>query len=109
MSCLSERKTELDQIVHNAQKEITDRQKSLRTLKIHIKKLAEERKLLKEQIETQKPIVKKAEPNKEIIKELINKVNHLKTEYEAAIETSRDKKEAVHKLNKKSKKLAEIK
>ena len=103
MSSLSEKKMELDQIVHNAKKDITDRQKSLRTLKMQTKKLTEERKLLKEQIETQKPIVKSAEPNQEIMKKLTNKVNHLKTEFENAIETSRDKKEAVHKLNKKIK------
>ena len=100
MSSLSEKKTELDQIVHNAKKDITNRQKSLRTLKMQIKKLAEERELLNEQIETQKPIVKKAEPNKEIMKELRDRVNHLQAEFDKAMETSRDKKEAVHKLNK---------
>jgi len=103
MSVLSEKKLELDQIVHNAKKEIADRQKAVKTLKLQINKLTEEKKLLSEHIKTQKVLVKKAEPDKEKIKELRDKVNCLKVEFEEAIEKSRDKKEAVHKLNKKIK------
>ena len=103
MSTLSERKRELDQIVHNAEKETGNRQKSIKTLKLQINKLTEERKLLKEQIITQKVIVKEAEPDMEELKKMRKKVDALKSEFEEAIEKSRDKKEAVQKLNKKIK------
>ena len=103
MSALSEKKLEFDQIVHNGKKEIADRQKAVKTLKLQINKLTEERKLLSEHIKSQKVLVKNAEPDKEKIKGLKEKVDSLKMEFEEAIERSRDKKEAVQKLNKKIK------
>ena len=100
---LSEKRLELDQIVHNARKEILQREKSIKALRLQISKLIEEKKLLDQQIQSQKPIVKKAKPDKGKIQELQNKVEKLKIEFEEAIEKSRDKKDAVQKLNKKIK------
>ena len=103
MSILSEKKLELDQIVHNRKKEITQRQKEIKSYKLKVNKLGEERTLLEEQISTQKTIVKDSEPDKQEIEKLLKVVNSLKLEFEEAIEKSRDKKEAVQKLNKKIK------
>ena len=89
--------------MHNAKKEILQREKAVKSLKLQITKTKEENKLLKQQIETQKPIVKKAEPDKGKMQELQNKVDGLKVEFEKAIEKSKDKKDAVQKLNKKIK------
>ena len=103
MSILSEKKLELDQIVHNRKKEIAQRQKEIKSYKLKVTKLREERTLLAEQISTQKTIVKDSEPDKQEIEKLLKVVNSLKLEFEEAIEKSRDKKEAVQKLNKKIK------
>ena len=89
--------------MHNGKKEIVQREKALKSLRLQITKIKEENKLLKQQIETQRPIVKKAEPDKEKMMELKNKVDSLKVEFEKAIEKSKDKKDAVQKLNKKIK------
>ena len=74
---LSEKRLELDQIVHNARKEILQREKSIKALRLQISKLIEEKKLLDQQIQSQKPIVKKAKPDKGKIQELQNKVKTL--------------------------------
>merc|ERR1719158_297563 len=94
---------ELDQIVHNAKKEILQREKSVKSLKLQINKIKEEKKLLEQQIQSQNPIVKQAKPDKAKMQELKSKVDAMKAEFEDAIEKSRDKKDAVQKLNKKIK------
>ena len=103
MSAVSEKKNELEQIVYKAKKEIAERQKAVKSLTLQVNKLTEERKLLEDQIKTQKILVKEAEPDKQKFEQMMKEVGRLKAEFEEAIENSREKKEAVQKLNKKIK------
>lgn len=103
LSDISEQKNCLEQTAYKSRKELNEREAAVKRLRMEIATLGEECKLLQAHIKTQKDLVKAAKPDENELKAKKTAVESLKTEFDAAVESSREKREAVAKLNRKIK------
>ena len=98
-SKLSEKTQLQENKIYKTKREIDSLSKVIKKLSLDVAKHDEETRILKEQIEPQKKLMKQVKPDEKQVEELRKKVEILRRDHEKEMERSKDTKDAVRKLN----------